>query len=289
MYVVFPMTPIIEKIWSFQFCSSEHPVQTELKHFPRRGRWCANGHWHTRSYKIWVSSWVSWCLSALWTFSTLHGRPWCTVVGRWGSARISTISFLELNPSEAERAKSNRCRHFAEWGQFSRGKSRALRSVHLPRPPANPAPALASCASLWHLELPFIWFQQSQHLLNHLWITWHLHRLVENTKVICQTTMFPAFLSFLPSWACCFSQLKLYEHGRGEEIGYRWWKITVGPPHRFSCKNEDFLCDVSLNAVINSTSPHWLQSEIRTHSTTQVCLLRDTITQGIKITCILSS
>ena len=199
--------------------------------------------------KIWVSSWVSWCLCALWAFSTLHGQPWCMVRGRECSAQISTISFPELNPSEAGRAKSNCCRCFAEQRELSGGKSGALRSVHLLGVPANPAPALASCASLWRLELPLIWFQQSQHLLNHLWITWHLHRLVENTEVICQTTMFPAFLSFLPSWACCFSQLRLYEHGRGEKIGCRCWKITVCPPHRFSCKNEDFLCDVSLTAV----------------------------------------
>lgn len=218
MCVVLPMTPNTEQIWCFQFCSSEHPAQPEPKHFPRRGRRCVNGLWHTQTCKTWVSSWVSWCLCAWWAFSTLHGQPWCMVGGRLGSAGISTLSFPELNPSEAGRAKSNCCRCSTEGEQLCGGKSGTLRSVHLPRAPMNPASALASCASLWCLELPLIWFLQSQHLLNHLWITWRLHRLVENTKVICQATMFPAFLSFLPPWAYCFSQLKLHEHGRGEEM-----------------------------------------------------------------------
>lgn len=118
------MTPVTEQIWSFQFCSSEHPAHTELKHFPKRGRRCANRHWHAWSCQIWVSCWISWCLCAPWAFSTLHGRPGCMGRRRWGGMRTSTISFPELNPPGAGKAKSNHCSHFAEWGHQSRGEER---------------------------------------------------------------------------------------------------------------------------------------------------------------------
>jgi len=99
------------------FCSSEHPAQAELKHFTRKGRWCANRHQHTWSCKIWVS----WSFCTLWAFSP-SGQPWCVVGGRWGSIRTSTVVFPELNPSEAGRAKCNHCRHFAEWGGSPGGR-----------------------------------------------------------------------------------------------------------------------------------------------------------------------
>lgn len=75
-----PVTPVTAQIWSFQFCISERHAQTKQKHFAKSGRCCANEHWHTWSCKIGVYCWVSWCLCALWAFSTLRGQPWCTVV-----------------------------------------------------------------------------------------------------------------------------------------------------------------------------------------------------------------
>lgn len=73
----------------------------------------------TQSCKFWFSSCIPWC--ALWAFSTLHSQPWWTVWGGrgvvvLGSTQISTVSFPELNPTEAGRAKSSHCRPFAEWG-----------------------------------------------------------------------------------------------------------------------------------------------------------------------------
>lgn len=49
------------------------------KCFAKSGRCCANEHWHTWSCKIGVFCWVSWCLCAMWAFSTLRGQPWCMV------------------------------------------------------------------------------------------------------------------------------------------------------------------------------------------------------------------
>lgn len=112
------MTPVREPIWSFQFCSSDHPTQTELKHFPRRGRWCANGHW--KNLSLHLSHPVSRC-----TVGIQHlARPaqWHGGGGRWGSAGISTLSFPELNPSEVGGAKSNCCRHFCWMGAALRGE-----------------------------------------------------------------------------------------------------------------------------------------------------------------------
>lgn len=73
--------------------------------------------------KIWVSTWATRCLGALWAFSILHGQPsGMGGGGRWGSAGISTLSFPELNPSEVGGAKSNCCRHFCWMGAALRGE-----------------------------------------------------------------------------------------------------------------------------------------------------------------------
>lgn len=173
--VVLSVTPNTEQIWSIQFCSAEYPAQTELKLFPREQKPCATRHWNTRC----VTQDVVSCGAPVQGAGPLqqaqsalaHGE------GRWGSAWISTSLVLSY-PSEAGRAKSGHCRCFVEWGQLSREKSRTLH----PAEPLQSQHWLCFLCFMWRLELTLIWFQQRQHLPNHLWITWHLHRLVEKPK-----------------------------------------------------------------------------------------------------------
>lgn len=164
-------------------------------------------------------------------------------------------------------------------------RARHLQSTGGRKNPANPALALALCASLWCLELPsdLIVAEPAfgEPFVNHL----TLAQTCWEHKVICKTKTFQGFLLFLPSWACCFSQDKIYKHGRDEEKdGEKLQGVLLTAFHP---KMRTLQSIVSCSYVIISSIPHCLQSEIRTCSTMQVSLLGDTIAPEIKITCIL--
>lgn len=209
--VVLSVTPNTKQIWSIQYCSAEYSAQTELKLFPRGRKPCATRHWNTRC----VTQDVVSCGAPVQGAGPLHRAQSALAhgEGRWGSAWISTSLVLSY-PSEAGRAKSSHCRCFVEWGQLSRGKSRTL----------HPAEPLQSQHWLCFLCLCGAW-------------SWPLSDFSRDNicRAICESLdtctdllrnqshlpdhNVPGF-SFLPSWDCCCSQLKLCEHGRGEEIGH---------------------------------------------------------------------